>query len=86
MATLVPDDEIVLRYRDAIREKYDNKYHNYIQNGLIMPTDGYVIAIKHPHNPLATGNRLRHGFLEVGREHISTEYNDGCAIKVTNWN
>jgi len=37
VATAVPDDEIVLRYRAAIREKYDNKYRNYINSGLIMP-------------------------------------------------
>ena len=45
VAREVPDDEIVLRYRAAIRENYDNKYHNYVENGLIMPTDAYVIAI-----------------------------------------
>jgi len=45
VATEVPDDEIVLRYRAAIREKYDNKYHNYVENGVIMPTDAYVTAI-----------------------------------------
>lgn len=177
VATVVPDDEIVLRYRAAIREKYDNKYHNYLENGVIMPTDAYVIAInsckigsaimetdtprilkavfpignwqvtidkktgividtgyqlrfkirrvggaevrtdlfvnpeyanlsgvlyshvsvrKIPermgedfvfiHNPLATNNRLPHGFLKVGREYIPTEDNGGYAINVTNWN
>ena len=45
VVTVVPDDEIVLRYRAAIKEKYDSKYHNYVENGLIMPTDAYVIAI-----------------------------------------
>jgi hypothetical protein len=45
VASAVPDDEIVLRYRAAIREKYDNKYRNYVNNGLIAPTDTYVIAI-----------------------------------------
>lgn len=45
VVTVVPGDEIVLRYRAAIREKYDNKYHNYVESGLIMPTDAYVIAI-----------------------------------------
>ena len=45
VVTAVPDDEIVLRYRAAIREKYDNKYRNYVKDGLITPTDTYVIAI-----------------------------------------
>jgi len=45
VATVVPDDEIVLRYCAAIKEKYNNKYHNYVENVLIMPTDAYVIAI-----------------------------------------
>jgi hypothetical protein len=45
VATRVPDNEIVLRYRAAIREKYDNKYKTYVANGLILPTDAYIIAI-----------------------------------------
>jgi len=45
VATIVPDDEIVLRYRAAIKEKYDNKYYRYVEMGLIMPGDAYVIAI-----------------------------------------
>jgi hypothetical protein len=45
VATEVPGDEIILRYRAAIREKYDIKYQGYIASGLIKPTDSYVIAI-----------------------------------------
>jgi len=41
----IPDDEIVLRYSAAIREKYDNKYQKYIENGLIKTADSYIIAI-----------------------------------------
>ncbi len=44
VATAVPDDQIVLRYRAAIRDKYD-KYHNYVENGIINPKDAYVIAL-----------------------------------------
>ena len=177
VVTVVPDDEIVLRYRAAIKEKYDNKYYNYVEKGLITPTDGYVIAVnscKIPaaimetdtprilkavfpigsrqvtmdkktgivietgyqlrfkirrvggaevrtdlfldpeyanlggvlyshvsvwnvpekmgedfvfiHNPLASNNRLPHGFLKVGREYVATEDDDGYAIEVTDWN
>jgi type I restriction enzyme S subunit len=45
VVTEVPGDEIVLRYRAAISEKYDRKYHSYVESGLIMPTDSYIIAI-----------------------------------------
>lgn len=45
VVTEVPGDEIVLRYRAAISEKYDRKYHNYVASSLIMPTDSYIIAI-----------------------------------------
>jgi hypothetical protein len=179
VASRVPDDEIVLRYRAAIREKYDNKYRQYVEGGLITPTDAYVIAINsckirtsimetdtprilkavfpignlqvtidkktgvvidtgyqlrfkirrvrgaevrtdlflnpvyanlsgvlyshvsvgtYPftkqmgedfvflHNPLATKNRIPHGFLKVGREYIPTEDNGGYKINATNWN
>jgi hypothetical protein len=179
VATKVPDNEIILRYSAAIREKYDNKYKTYVANGLILPTDAYIIAINsckissasmetdtprilkavfpigdlkvtidtktgvvintgyqlrfkisrvggsevrtdlfinpeyanlsgvlyshvsirtYPftkrmgedfvfiHNPLATKNRVPHGFLKVGREYIPTEDKDGYKINVTNWN
>jgi hypothetical protein len=179
VATRVPDNEIILRYSAAIREKYDNKYKTYVANGLILPTDAYIIAINsckissasmetdtprilkavfpigdlkvtidtktgvvintgyqlrfkisrvggsevrtdlfinpeyanlsgvlyshvsirtYPftkrmgedfvfiHNPLATKNRVPHGFLKVGREYIPTEDKDGYKINVTNWN
>jgi hypothetical protein len=45
VVTDVPDDEIVLRYSAAIKEKYDNKYYNYVASGIILPVDAYVIAI-----------------------------------------
>jgi hypothetical protein len=38
------------------------------------------------HNPLATTNRLPHGFFKVGREYIPIEDNGGYTINVTNWN
>jgi len=45
VATVVPDDQVVLRYRAAIKEKYNNRYYSYLENGLIVPMDAYVIAI-----------------------------------------
>jgi type I restriction enzyme S subunit len=45
VAREVPDKQIILRYRNAIYKKYDNKYQSYVSNGLISYDDCYVIAI-----------------------------------------
>jgi len=45
IATLIPEEKIILRLRAAIREKYDSKYHDYVKKGLVKPTDPYVIGI-----------------------------------------
>jgi len=41
----VPEEQIILRCRSAISEKYDNKYYEYLDNGVVLPSDAYVIAI-----------------------------------------
>ena len=41
----VPDKQIILRYRSAIHDKYDNKYFDYLSSGIITEKDYYVIAI-----------------------------------------
>jgi hypothetical protein len=43
--TQVPEEQIILRYASAIREKFENKYYKYLDNGVILPADTYVIAI-----------------------------------------
>jgi len=43
-ATKVPEDEILLRLRHAIREKY-LKYENYLRDNVLSKSDAYVIAI-----------------------------------------
>jgi hypothetical protein len=45
IVTVVPGEQIILRLRAAIREKYDGKYRDYVKKGLVRPTDPYVIAI-----------------------------------------
>jgi len=45
VATRIPDEQIVLRYRSAISEKFDYKYHNYLATGVVSSSDPYVIAI-----------------------------------------
>lgn len=45
IATRVPDEQIVLRYRSAISEKFDNKYQEYLASGVVSSLDPYVIAI-----------------------------------------
>ncbi|MBG1261071.1 hypothetical protein [Nostoc commune] len=41
----VPDDQIKLRYRSAIEEKYNKKYKKYLLDKIIQPNDCYIIAI-----------------------------------------
>ncbi|MDZ8226802.1 hypothetical protein [Nostoc sp. ChiVER01] len=41
----VPDDQIKLRYRSAIEEKYNTKYQKYLLNKIVKPNDCYIIAI-----------------------------------------
>lgn len=43
--TPVPDEQIIIRYRSAIREKFDNKYRDYLAAGYVSYSDPYVIAI-----------------------------------------
>ncbi len=45
VVTRVPEEEIILRLRSAISEKFDNKYFKYLENGVISPSDAYIIAI-----------------------------------------
>ncbi len=41
----VPDEQIILRYRASIKEKYDYKYFEYLKSGIINKGDFYIIAI-----------------------------------------
>jgi type I restriction enzyme S subunit len=40
-----PDEQIILRYRSAISEKFDNKYREYLATDVVSSSDAYVIAI-----------------------------------------
>ena len=41
----VPEEQIILRYRNAISEKYNTKYFEFRKKGIIKKDDPYVIAI-----------------------------------------
>lgn len=41
----MPEEQIILRYRNAIYEKYNTKYFKYLENGIVQSNDSYVIAI-----------------------------------------
>lgn len=43
-AIVVPDIPIILRYSSAIADKY-NKYNTYLKQGIISPSDSYIIAL-----------------------------------------
>lgn len=44
-AERVPEERILLRMRSAIRYKYETKYREYLDKGIIAPDDSYVVAV-----------------------------------------
>ena len=55
----VPDDQIILRYRSVIRDKYFDKYFNYLEDKIITDKDCYIIALN--------GCKIRRGDREPPR-------------------
>lgn len=45
VAQQVPDDQMILRYRSAIHDKYYDKYFKYLENETIRSDDCYIIAL-----------------------------------------
>ena len=43
--TEVPDRQITLRYRSAIKDKFVTQYPKWVSNGIISPKDAFVVAI-----------------------------------------
>jgi len=41
----IPDEQITLRYRSAIHDKYFDKYFRYLRDGIIKSGDCYIIAL-----------------------------------------
>lgn len=41
----VPNDQIILRFRHAIAEKFNNKFKKYLSDSVIDSSDPYIIAI-----------------------------------------
>ena len=48
-----PETQILLRYRAAVREKFDNKYTEYLRKGIVRPQDPYIIAVNSSKIPSA---------------------------------
>jgi type I restriction enzyme S subunit len=44
-AQKVPDEQIILRYRNAISKKYNDRYFKHLESGIISKEDFYIIAI-----------------------------------------
>jgi hypothetical protein len=45
VAQEIPDEQMILRYRSAIHDKYSGKYFTYLRDGIIGSSDCYVIAL-----------------------------------------
>ncbi|MEH2209440.1 hypothetical protein [Nostoc sp.] len=78
----VPDDQIKLRYRSAIEEKYNKKYKKYLLDRIVKPNDCYIIAINGSAIPSARSeieiSRIIRSVLPFGNEtlRIDVEKNE----------
>ncbi len=78
----VPDDQIKLRYRSAIEEKYNKKYKKYLLDRIVKPNDCYIIAINGSAIPSARSEieipRIIRSVLPFGNEtlRIDVEKNE----------
>lgn len=45
VAQQIPDEQMTLRYRSVIHDKYFDKYFTYLKDGIIRSDDCYVIAL-----------------------------------------
>jgi hypothetical protein len=74
VARKVPDEQIILRYRAAIQDKYFDKYYKYAESGIVADDDCYVIAVNgcripsaraDIHPPRIVRSVLPYGFQQV---------------------
>lgn len=76
-AQQVPEEQIILRYRAAIREKYNNKYFKYLEGGIISEEDCYIIAINGYLIPFSTTDfnppRIVRSVLPIGYPQVTVD-------------
>lgn len=79
-----PSEQIILRYRSAIREKFENKYKKYLDNGTLNENDSYIIAISsckidiaslHPPIP-----EIIKSVFPIGHQQIHFSQKDGSVV------
>jgi len=84
VASRVPDEQIILRYSSAIKEKYDNKYNKYVGDGVIASNDAYVIAINGCKIPSAIMElevpRILKAVFPIGYKQIKIDTKTGIVI------
>jgi hypothetical protein len=80
----VPDEQIKLRYRSAIEEKYNKKYKNYLNSKIVEPEDCYIIAINGSSIPSAKREleipRIIRSILPFGNKSILIDTESGQPI------
>jgi type I restriction enzyme S subunit len=83
-AQQVPDEQIILRYRSAIKEKYDYKYFEYLKNGIVSKEDFYLVAIngcRIPHSGTERElPRIVRSVLPFGHSQVTIDMSSGNII------
>jgi hypothetical protein len=82
---IVPNEKMVLRYLNSISEKYLYQYKSWIRQGIISPTDQFLIAINprslgHEHTP---GNppRILQAAFNIGNPYATIDSKTAQLIK-----
>jgi hypothetical protein len=82
----VPDEQIILRYRSAIAEKFDRRYAEYVAKGIVSNNDSYVVALngqkvgfsQHDVDP----PRILRSLFPIGHEEVITELDANETMKI----
>ncbi len=82
----VPDEQIILRYRSAIAEKFDRRYAGYVAKGIVSNNDSYVVALngqkvgfsQHDVDP----PRILRSLFPIGHEKVITELDANETMKI----
>jgi len=89
VAEEIPDEQITLRYRSAIHDKYFDKYFKYVESRIIRREDCYIIALNSCRIPWAGHGdyeppRIVRSVLPFGWEVVTVSTSSHTAVKSGN--
>lgn len=82
----VPDEQIILRYRSAIAEKFDHLYTEYVANGIDSNHDSYVVALNGQRVGFSQHDvyppRILRSLFPIGHEEVIAELDANETMKI----